>query len=141
MTGADHRRELLLELAHRLAQREVAGRNELAEQVEDFLDILCAELLGQVRPLDLVSVGLKRQIDARHCRAIPHFWPALMMRRASAMLSSVLRGGNRLTKARLASMTAASLARTLNSVSDPTPSRQRTLLPASPATSFSGRTK
>jgi len=42
-------------------------------QVEDFLDILRAELLGQVRPLDLVAVGLKRQIDARHCRAIPHF--------------------------------------------------------------------
>ena len=66
MTAADYRCELLLELAHRLAQREVAGRNELAEQVEDFLDILGAELLGQVRPLDLVSVGLKRQIDARH---------------------------------------------------------------------------
>ena len=66
MARADHGRELLLEFAHRLAEREVAGRHELAEQVEDLLDILGAELLGQIGPLNLVAIGLRRQVDARH---------------------------------------------------------------------------
>ena len=70
LARADHRGELLLELAHRLAEREVAGRHELAEQVEDLFDVLGAELLGQIGPLNLVAVGLRRQVDARHSGTI-----------------------------------------------------------------------
>src|SRR6266851_2996039 len=135
VTRADHCGELLLELADRLAEREIARGNELPEQVENFLDVLGAELLRQIGPLHLVSIRLQRQINARHSRTILHFWLAVIARRASARLSSVLRGGNRLTKTKRASMAASILARTLNSFSAPTPNRQSSLLPADWVTS------
>ena len=73
VTRADHCGELLLELADRLAERKIARRNELPEKVEDFLDVLGAELLWQIRPLNPVSIRLQRQIHARHSRTILHF--------------------------------------------------------------------